>query len=744
MSAPIVEPVPARPAADLALLNKPEIEYMEHAGTEKVERIPLSASRVDQRAYAQLHSSSPLRDIAMGPDAARRQTTPRARAAISSLEGDRATPPSIMEKQAATERDLLDAEEQGTVVDGIEDDHLWVLLRTFNTQVNHVLHPARGLPPNQPDLRQTNLPNVPYRSDTLKANMERFIKAIAPPSSRGIREVQRLSDWHGEFGRTAAYCAGYFLSWGMGCTVVAALCFFAILVAFPGTRRFLFPDLPEQVPPPDPLEHVQEEPLAKATPAAQEHKLTRAEQAEEHSVEVTAVVLGFIGKLLLGSTANEGNAVVGPKDLVAETEHHEHIVKDAQGEIVGYTTEEMDAHAERMRVGGQVVPVRKDKEARSEAQSEADAVRDELTSRMAKATENGVGTAADFVEIMQKALSPLPVYPDSYARYKLAALLVAPALLLHFVPAQVIGRAVTFFFGVVFWGHEPLMNGMKRLMELVPNWMDYLDPRNHILSGVPTNAQLTLHLLRASEAERNPLPLPPVAPTLEEANEAINEDEGEGATAKAAKAAASDTKAGRELSSRNPDNHKGVRKAAKKTGGKTKSLFKRAARKLAGMGSDVTVVGEESNPVKRKLNSMVLKAKWGDDVPEGGFVAKLNGTSGHLFLDDEEGCLSWVPLLSKSPEKVWYIDDLVEMKKQGLGVQRLALAMMSGAEIESLGLTLRFAKTADDISMKDMTEEEQLAYAQRAEESLNFRGVEAREQLFNRLIAMGHQRWEML
>ncbi|EJT49738.1 hypothetical protein A1Q1_01094 [Trichosporon asahii var. asahii CBS 2479] len=709
MSAPIVEPVPARPSAEFSLLDKPDFEQVE-----TVDRIPLSSTRVDERARSQLHSSSPMREIASSPDEARRQTTPSARAAVQSLEGQRATPPSMREKQAATERDLMDEEEQGTVVEGIEDDNLWVLLRMFNTQVNHVLHPARGLPPDQPDLRQTNLPNVPYRSDTLKANLERFIKAIAPPSSRGIREVQRLSDWHGEFYRTLTYCAGYFISWGLGCTVVAALCFFAILVAFPGTRRFLFPDLPEDVPPPDPPRQ--------GDPGGQ--------GPQAHARRAGGGALGR------GHGRHAG-------DLVAETDEPDNIVTDAYGKIVGYQTEEHDANAERMRVNGEIVKVRRDKEARSEAQSEADARREELTTRMAKATENGVGGAADFIEIMQKALSPVPVYPDSFARFKLAALLVAPALLLHYVPAQLIGRFVTLLFGVVFWGHEPMMKGAEQLMERFPNWMDYLDPRNHLLSGVPTNAQLTLHLLRASEAEGNPLPLPPVAPTLEEANEAINDEE-DGVKTKAAKAAASDTKAGKALSSGNPDNNKGVRKAAKKTGGKTKSLFKRAARKLAGMGSDVTVVGEESGVLKKKINSMVLKAKWGDEVPEGGFVAKHNGTSGHLFLDDEEGCLSWVPLLSKTPEKVWYIDDLVEMKKQGLGVQRLALAMMSGAEIESLGLALRFAKTADDVSMKDMTEEEQLAHAQKAEESLIFRGVEAREQLFNRLIAMGHQRWEML
>lgn len=38
---------------------------------------------------------------------------------------------------------------------------------------------------------------------------------------------------------------------------------------------------------------------------------------------------------------------------------------------------------------------------------------------------------------------------------------------------------------------------------------------------------------------------------------------------------------------------KGVRKAAKRTKNKTKGVFRKIARKLAGMGNDVVVVGEE-------------------------------------------------------------------------------------------------------------------------------------------------------
>lgn len=68
--------------------------------------------------------------------------------------------------------------------------------------------------------------------------------------------------------------------------------------------------------------------------------------------------------------------------------------------------------------------------------------------------------------------------------------------------------------------------------------------------------------------------------------------------------------------------------------------------------------------------------------------------------------------------------------------------MMSGSEITSLGLTLRFAKVTT--GLESMSDEEKLQAAQEADASYAFKGVEAREELFNRLIAMGSQRWEML
>lgn len=99
---------------------------------------------------------------------------------------------------------------------------------------------------------------------------------------------------------------------------------------------------------------------------------------------------------------------------------------------------------------------------------------------------------------------------------------------------------------------------------------------------MPTDAQLTLHLLRVSEEEGDPIPPPPVAPNLEETKRAIRE---------AQDPQALDAPKNPEVEDATKPQR--VRTAAKKTKSKTKGAFKKIARKLAGMGSDVAVVGEE-------------------------------------------------------------------------------------------------------------------------------------------------------
>lgn len=57
----------------------------------------------------------------------------------------------------------------------------------------------------------------------------------------------------------------------------------------------------------------------------------------------------------------------------------------------------------------------------------------------------------------------------------------------------------------------PFFNFAQFLDEKIPDWPRYLELRNSILKNVPTNAQLTITLLRIGEANKCPLPPPPPA-----------------------------------------------------------------------------------------------------------------------------------------------------------------------------------------------------------------------------------------
>lgn len=88
------------------------------------------------------------------------------------------------------------------------------------------------------------------------------------------------------------------------------------------------------------------------------------------------------------------------------------------------------------------------------------------------------------------------------------------------------------------------------------------------------------------------------------------------------------------------------------------------------------------------------------------------------------------------------IDDIVEIKKGGVSMPRAVLGWASGADIESQTLIIRikddFERQVSEIAkdVKGMAAQDGDVY------ELN--QVVRREQLFNRLISMGNQRWESL
>jgi len=91
----------------------------------------------------------------------------------------------------------------------------------------------------------------------------------------------------------------------------------------------------------------------------------------------------------------------------------------------------------------------------------------------------------------------------------LAAVLVPIVGVSLLTTSEMAMRGLSAGVGLGFFTDPLLWRGLDYLNKNYPNWQKLLELRNSILKGVPTNAQLTITLLRIGEANKAPIPPPP-------------------------------------------------------------------------------------------------------------------------------------------------------------------------------------------------------------------------------------------
>ena len=87
---------------------------------------------------------------------------------------------------------------------------------------------------------------------------------------------------------------------------------------------------------------------------------------------------------------------------------------------------------------------------------------------------------------------------------------LAPVLLISlFTNSYMFMKMNGLFIGFGFFADPIIWRVASYLNRMFPQWQKLLEIRNTLLKGVPTNAQLTVTLLRIGEANKAPLPPPP-------------------------------------------------------------------------------------------------------------------------------------------------------------------------------------------------------------------------------------------
>lgn len=288
-------------------------------------------------------------------------------------------------------------------------------------------------------------------------------------------------------------------------------------------------------------------------------------------------------------------------------------------------------------------------------------------------------------------------------------------------------KAITFIFGAVFFGDPMIRRITQWLDRWHPGWTQLLRPEAHILRGAPNDAQLAITLLRLGEAHGTPFPPapstnegPPKEPVQLTAADmdATGADAPLGATqdeideAKAADPAMLDQAGG-------PDSE------IKDVGGPKTSRLLALVKSSAKLGVKAAL---QVDKLRAKAGRESAKNRLGAVPPEGGagdqkegpteFSARWEGKPGHIRVGPgPDGFVSF--------NDDWRIRaaDITELRKHsGMGAPKLKLAVGWAMDRD----------VADGIEIKD-----------RNGSSYVLSAVPLRDQLFNRLCAMGGQKWEV-
>jgi hypothetical protein len=354
-----------------------------------------------------------------------------------------------------------------------------------------------------------------------------------------------------------------------------------------------------------------------------------------------------------------------------------------------------------------------------------------------------IGDIADTWERFHNALSPTPPFPKHKARLRLAGSVLVPILAVSIVAnSWIVIKASQFFIGAGFFGDPLIQRGLVWLNKNVPNWQEYLDIRKYVnlffssrftnkpystlLKSVPTNAQLTITLLRIGESSRAPLPPPPSqkvskAPThtakpLDTENLPLDASQGE-----VEDAIHPDTPP------LTPPPEEEEHKEHKTSKGKKILNFFKGTTKT-GVNTALS-----TDPLKASIGSKAAQNRLGavphskQDLPEAGpveFPCRHKGKKGTLYIITSAASPSVSFSYEKHddrPEFAIAVPEIKELRKVGgLGWKsKLVVGWSMDRDV------------IDGIEIVDKMDRKYLLTA-----------VALRDELFNRLIAMGDQKWE--
>ncbi|KAJ5155866.1 hypothetical protein N7492_008669 [Penicillium capsulatum] len=366
---------------------------------------------------------------------------------------------------------------------GLANEDLWMLIRRFDKQVYNVKAVSEA--PLQ-NLDLTRADDDEFSPDKLRATMERFYTIVVIALTSSLKHVARIRSWK-EPRRTAIFCAVYFLAWLLDILVPTIIASMVALIMYPPCRPLMFPPAPVALVDKD-TGGIQK---PKAGVLGSHDSITGApERFKGEAVEQEASnLVASVASVAVGSAVGKHDPGV-PDDAPLEG-----AVPDAM-DIVSETA---DAHTAAQGM---------------DASDTHDKTRQPMKQSVmagANLLMQAINDVTDTFEKFGNALSATPPFPRLRPRLRLASILCPLGLASTLMSSYLFMKGVGLLVGVAFFGDPVIREGIGYLNRKYPHWQRALQLQNSLLKGIPTNAQLTLTLLRMGEANASPLPPPPIS-----------------------------------------------------------------------------------------------------------------------------------------------------------------------------------------------------------------------------------------
>ncbi|KAH8904517.1 hypothetical protein BR93DRAFT_899550 [Coniochaeta sp. PMI_546] len=596
------------------------------------------------------------------------------------------------------------------LIEGISNGAVFAFIRRFNKDVFDVrsvpMEVTSGL-----DLNESWAPD--YATEKIPLQLQRLYLTFVLGIASLIRQTSRLRSWR-ETRRTAAFCAAYLVAWLLDLLVPLFLGMLIAVVCSKKARDTLFPPAPLALV--DISKGTLKKPQAKQlgtfntlTGAPEKHEGEAVEQeAANFADNIRHLITRSVGVHKSqdeGGDPLEGKVPKPVRNAVRKVQ--------AEGQAAGHVQEEED-------------PVQKPME-----EMLWDKVKPEKLDPILKNVPHVLGELADNYERFANAINPTPPFsPYSYLR--IAAILVPMFLMSFFVNYYMVYKGIGAGIGFALFGDPILTPAWNWLNRNYPHWMEQLEPKNNILRGVPTNNQIALTLLRIGEAYKAPLPPVPASKSEDSYQKKhldVDEIPLDASRAEKTFAVTPDISLGNPPAKDDEGpKHKHVSKLVRFFKGESKAVVES---KLA-----IDHVRAAAGSEKAKGHLGVLpKEKNLVYAGPSEFKARYEGKPGWLYITE-----------TAEPELVFTKHD---PRPVGAKSPEQAVLTIPIKEIKRLKRATAFASQPAEV-VADYSEDKELlgsleistADTNQANDVYRFTAIPERDELFNRLVAIGQQRWE--